>query len=290
MTDDIASPPLQVPAGLLERSRSRVAGRVAIVTGAGESGDEPMTSIGHAIAVLLAAAGARVAVLDVDSAAAQKTVGRIRALGLEAEAFITDVRSRDQVDAAVAAVVRQYGGLHIVVNNVAILGDAATLDSSDEDFLHTLDINVMGTIRTSRAALPYLTRGSAITHISSLGAIRSFGKLDYEASKGAINSMVNTMAIEYGPRGIRVNAVSPGQVWTPMGRRRLVNMGRTEDEIAAHRQERALGVPLRQEGTSWDIAAAALFLSSDDAAWVTGQVLAVDGGQSGVVGYMPQAI
>lgn len=287
MTDEIAGLSLSAPPGLFERSRNRVAGRVAIVTGAGESGDEP-PSIGYAIAVLLAAAGAKVAVLDVDSAAAQNTVSRIRTLGLEAQAFIADVRSRDQVDAAVADVARQYGAIHIVVNDVAILGDAATLESSDEDFLRTLDINVMGTIRTCRAALPYLTRGSAITHISSLGAMRSFGKLDYEASKGAINSIVNTMAIEYGPRGIRVNAVSPGQVWTPMGRRRLVTMGMTEDEIAAHRQERASGVPLHKEGTGWDIAAATLFLSSDDAAWITGQLLAVDGGQSGVVGYMPR--
>src|ERR1700691_5513376 len=102
MTDEIAGLSLSAPPGLCERSRNRVAGRVAIVTGAGGSGDQP-PSIGSAIAVLLAAAGAKVAVRDVDSAAAQNTVGRIRTLGLEAQAFIADVRSRDQVDAAVAA-------------------------------------------------------------------------------------------------------------------------------------------------------------------------------------------
>jgi NAD(P)-dependent dehydrogenase (short-subunit alcohol dehydrogenase family) len=116
--------------------------------------------------------------------------------------------------------------------------------------------------------------------------MRTLGKLDYEASKGAINSIIGTLAVELGERGIRVNAVSPGQVWTPMGLRRLVGMGMTPEQIIEHRLKRARGVPLRREGVAWDIASAVLFLASDDAAWVTGENLHVDAGQSRVVGYL----
>jgi hypothetical protein len=271
--------------GLFERSQHRLDGRAALVTGAGDAGDE-LPSIGFAIAVLFGVAGADVAVLDIDARAAQYTADQIRGLGGRACAVVADVRCQDEVDRAVRNAGDQFGRLDAIVNNAAVLGSASTLDAADEEFQRTLDINVMGVIRVSRAALPHLGRGSSITHISSLGSLRSFGKLDYETSKGAINTMVNTMAVQYGPRGIRVNAVSPGQVWTPMGLRRLVTMGLSAAEIAAHRKDRSLGVPLCREGTSWDIAAASLFLASDDATWITGQILGVDGGQGGVVGYL----
>jgi NAD(P)-dependent dehydrogenase (short-subunit alcohol dehydrogenase family) len=280
--------PLSIPSrpGLAERARGRLEERVAVVTGGGDAGDE-VPGIGHAIAVLLAQAGARVAIVDSDEAAARVTADRIRSLGGAASVVMADVRSRDSVDAALRAVADHYGSVDVVVNNAAVLGTAHTLEADDEEILKTLDINLMGAIRTSRAALPYMRPGSSITHISSLGAVRTFGKLDYEASKGAINSIVNTMAVEYGGRGIRVNAVSPGQVWSPMASRRLVGLGMSEEELRAHRRERAQGVPLRMEGSGWDIAAAVLFLASEDAAWITGQNLLVDGGQSRVVGYLP---
>lgn len=279
---------LEVPArpGLAQRAGGRLAGRVAVVTGAGDAvgGDEP--GIGHAIAVLLAVAGARVAVIDRDPVAAAGTVERIRAVGGDAEAFDADVMSTPSVDAALQRIIQRYGGVDVVVNNAAILGGAPTLDSLDSALEETLQVNLLGGIRVARASAPFLSAGSSLVFISSLGAIRTFGKLDYEASKGGINSIVGTLAVELGERGIRVNAVSPGQVWTPMGLRRLVGMGMTDDEIAAHRVARARGVPLRREGVAWDVASAVLFLASDDAAWVTGEILNVDAGQSRVVGYL----
>ncbi|GEK79154.1 SDR family NAD(P)-dependent oxidoreductase [Agrococcus baldri] len=273
---------------LADRARGRLSGKVALVTGAGDPADS-VPSIGHAIAVLLAHAGAAVAVVDVDAAAAQRTVDRITDLGGRAIAALADLRSRESVEAAVEQTASSFGALDVVVNAAAVLGDASTLDAGDDEILATLDVNLMGTIRVSRAALPRLGSRASIVHIGSLGAFRTFGKLDYEASKGALNAIVNTMAVEYGARGVRVNGVSPGQVWTPMGRRRLVTLGMSRAEIEAHRETRARGVPLQIEGSAWDVASAVLFLASDDAMWITGQNLLVDGGQSGVVGYLPTA-
>ncbi|QYB07085.1 SDR family oxidoreductase [Rhodococcus sp. USK10] len=273
--------------GLSERSSNRVRGRVAIVTGAGSTTEDGV-GIGHAISVLLAVGGAKVVVVDRDRNAALRTAAAIRAHKGDAVVAVADVASSTDCTTAVQTALDTYGRLDIVVNNAAILGDAATVEADDAAFVKTFDINIMGSVRLTRAAAPFLNTGSSIVNISSLGSIRSFAKLDYEASKGAVNSMVNTMAVQFGPRGIRVNGVAPGQVWTPMGQRRLIDLGMTSDQIAQHRDERAQGVPLGTEGSGWDIAAAVLFLASDDSSWITGQVLFVDGGQSGVVGYMPQ--
>lgn len=272
--------------GLLERAADRIAGKTALVTGAGALKEEH-ASVGHAIAVLLAAAGAQVVVVDRDESAARHTVDVIRGLGHEATHAVADVRSPDECTRAVKAAISAYGKLDVLVNNAAILGAADTLEADDDLFRDTLEVNFLGALRMSRAATAEMSDGSSIVHITSLGAHRSFNKLSYETSKGALTTAVNTMAIQLGHRGVRVNGVCPGQVWTPMGRRRLVTLGFSESQINAHRRERAQGVPLRLEGTAWDVAAATLFLVSDDARWITGQVLTVDGGQSGVVGYMP---
>lgn len=272
--------------GLLGRATDRIAGKTALVTGAGALAQE-VASVGHGIAVLLAAAGAQVVVVDRDESAARHTVDVIRGLGHEATHAVADVRSADECRRAVQAAVSAYGKLDVLVNNAAILGAADTLEADDAMFRDTLEVNFLGALRMSRAAIAEMRDGASIVHITSLGAHRSFSKLAYEASKGALTTAVNTMAIQLGHRGIRVNGVCPGQIWTPMGRRRLVTLGFSEDKIKEHRRERAQGVPLRLEGTAWDVAAATLFLVSDDARWITGQVLRVDGGQSGVVGYMP---
>jgi NAD(P)-dependent dehydrogenase (short-subunit alcohol dehydrogenase family) len=271
---------------LLSRVALRLDPCTAIVTGAGSTGDEH-PGVGEAIATVLAAAGAHVVVLDRDHAAAEHTVATLAARGLSALAVRADVTSRADCDAAAAKVVDIFGRLDILVNNAAVLGEAPTLDASDEDFLMTLDVNLVGPVRMARACLPHLGRGSTIVNISSLGALRTFGKIDYEASKGGMLSLTNTLAVQLGRRGVRVNAVMPGQVWTPMGKRRLVGLGQDDGAIAATRRSRAVGCPIGEEGTGWDIGLAVLFLVSVESRWITGHTLVVDGGQSGVVGYMP---
>jgi NAD(P)-dependent dehydrogenase (short-subunit alcohol dehydrogenase family) len=277
---NVASAP---PADLLHRAKGRLGDRIALVTGAGSTTDVG-EGIGFSTAVLLAAAGAEVFVLDRDAAAASRTVDAIAAIGGRARALDADVVD----DASVDRALRECGnGLDIVVNNAAVLGDAPTLDADLSAVQRTLEINLVGALRVAKYAKPLLRPGGALTFVSSLGAVRTFSKLDYEASKGAINSVVRALAVELGTKAVRVNAVSPGQVWTPMSARRLVDMGMSDAAIREHRVERARGVPIQREGSAWDVASAILFLSSPDAAWITGENIRVDGGQSAVVGYLP---
>ncbi|GAA2339902.1 SDR family NAD(P)-dependent oxidoreductase [Dactylosporangium salmoneum] len=274
--------------GLIERVRGRLQGTVAVVTGAGSHPSE-VVGVGQAISAVLAAAGARVVVVDLDEQAARHTADAITGLdpALTAYAAIGDVRRRADCEAVIAAAVERFGAIDVLVNNAAIIGPGAALADDDEGFLQTLDVNLMGAVRMSRAAAGHMRRGSAIVHISSLGSLRSFGNLAYEASKGAINTLVSSMSIQLGAAGIRVNGVCPGQMWTPMAVRNLRLKGYSDDAIAAHRSQRRDGLPLRMEGTGWDIATATLFLAGPESCWITGQTLVVDGGQSGVVGYLP---
>jgi NAD(P)-dependent dehydrogenase (short-subunit alcohol dehydrogenase family) len=274
--------------GLRESARARVDGMVALVTGAGAQTDD-VVGVGQAISIVLAAAGARVVVVDLDERAADNTVQTIAAVGGEGLAVVGDVRRPGDCAAVVSEAMATFGSIDALVNNAAIIGPGADLHDDDTEFQAILDVNLMGTIRMSRAAVPAMRRGGAVVQISSLGALRSFGNLAYEASKGAINTLITSMSVQLGPSGVRVNGVCPGQMWTPMGMRNLRQKGYTDEEIAAQRERRRLGLPLQTEGTGWDIGAAALFLASQDARWITGQLLVVDGGQSGVVGYVGTA-
>ncbi len=266
----------------LQRSAGRLGSRVAVVTGAG--GGSGGMGIGQSIALTLAAAGAHVHVVDRDGTAAAFTVELIRSRGGSATPIVADVTDQ----ASVTRAFERLDGLDVLVNNAAVLGEAPDLDAELQEFVRTLEVNLVGAIRVTKAAAPLLRPGGAVTFVSSLGAERTFAKLDYEASKGAINSAIRALAVELGARDVRVNAVSPGQVWTPMSSRRLVGLGLSPDDIREHRRQRAEGVPIRREGSPWDIASAVLFLSSEDAEWITGENLRVDGGQSGVVGYLPE--
>ena len=256
------------PVELVER---RLAGKVAIVTGAGSSGSG--IGNGRASAILMARHGARVALLDADPAAARETLAAIASEGGDAAVFECDVRERSSCEAAVAGVVARYGTIDILMNNVGILGPKGTAVEVDLAAWDAgLSVNLTSMMLMARFCVPHMARARAgsIINVSSIAGLEGgYPDLLYPTSKGAIIQMTRAMAAQHGADGIRVNALAPGMVYTPM-----VAGGMD----ARTRQERRAQSLLGIEGTAWDVALAALFLASDDSRWVTGVVLPVDGG------------
>jgi NAD(P)-dependent dehydrogenase (short-subunit alcohol dehydrogenase family) len=245
----------------------RLAGKVAIVTGAGSRG--PGYGNGKATATLFAREGAKVLCVDAVLERAQETVKQIAVAGGEAGAFAADVTRAADCRAMVAAAVEQYGRLDILHNNVGIESRTTIEEVTEEEWDRVMAVDLKSMMLTAQAALPRLAeRGGAITCVSSVAALRGHQRTAYAAAKAGVIGLVVTLAEQLGPRGIRVNAIAPGQVWTPM--------------VAYHgeqgREERRRRTPLGTEGTAWDVAWAAVYLASDEARWVTGQTLVVDGG------------
>lgn len=261
-----------------QRPRSSLAGRVAVVTGGGAPPEDHGFNIGAAIAIRLACAGAHVVVLDLDHAAGTRTVERIAVAGGSGTVIAGDVTNRADCDRALAGTFVAHGRVDILINNAAVLGEARSIEAGDEEFLRTIDVNLMGAVRMCRAFMTIQRRGGAIVNVSSVGALRACGTIDYAASKGAMNSLTKALAQQFGPAGVRVNAICPGMIWTPMNHRNLVALGYDDGAIAAARHERSAACLLAGEGSAWDIADATRFLASDEAAWITGAVLVVDGG------------
>ena len=243
----------------------RLPARVALVTGAGRG-------IGRAIALRFAAEGARVAVNDVNPEAAAEVVSEIQAAGGTALAAVADVSDRAAVEAAVAATVAVWGGLDIVVNNA--IPNALRMVAEEHDI--TFDVIVRGSRQVFEAALPHLRQSAhaAAVYISSVNALLAVGHLHvYSAAKAALLSYVRTQAVEHGPEGIRVNAISPGSTRTEVWEAYAVEKPTALEEAARF-------YPLQRIAEPTEIAAAALFLASDDASFVTGHNLVVDGGLS----------
>ena len=258
--------------------RGRLAGRVAIVTGGGSSG--PGLGNGRAMCILFAREGASVLVVDRHLASAEETVTTIRNEGGQAAAFAADVTRDADCTALVADATSRWGRLDILVNNVGVGGRAASvLDVSEQEWDQVMAINLKSMMLVSKHALPAMTApGGSVVNISSVAALREGPRAAYAASKGAILSLTRVMAGQHAAQGIRVNSVVPGQVWTP-----LVQAGAPEGPAREALRERRRNTSLlKTEGTAWDVAYAALFLASDEARWITGQALIVDGG--GVLG------
>ena len=256
--------------------RPRLEGKVALITGGGSSG--PGLGNGKAMSILFAREGARVLVVDRVAEAAAETVALIVEEGGEAAAFTADITSAAACAAMVREATERFGALHILVNNVGIGGrSGSVLDADEAMWDEVMAVNVKGMMLASKHAIPAITAagGGAIVNLSSVAALRQNERAAYAASKGAILSLTMVMAGQHARAGIRVNAVVPGQVWTPMA-------ASESDEASrpALRERRRLGSLLKTEGTAWDIAHAALFLASDDARWITGQSIIVDGGMS----------
>jgi NAD(P)-dependent dehydrogenase (short-subunit alcohol dehydrogenase family) len=260
--------------GIADRGALR--GRVAIITGAA-------TGIGRASALLFARAGARVALADVREAELARTVADVRAAGGQATPIAADLARPDDCAAVVAGAVRAFGRLDVVLNNagvgtMVVGGTVETIALERWDLAQ--DVNVRAIYLVSRAAMPHLREagGGAIVNIASVSAFHgSVGRPShaYAASKGAVLALTRAMAASYGRDGIRVNAVCPGTIRTRL----------TADivEGAERAAKEGRGIPLGRVGEPEDIARCALFLASDDAAFVSGAHLVADGGAMAAV-------
>jgi NAD(P)-dependent dehydrogenase (short-subunit alcohol dehydrogenase family) len=257
---------------------TRLAGRRAALFGAGSSG--PGWGNGKAAAVAYARAGAAVACIDLVRAAAEETAGIIAAEGGRAVALAADVTDEASVAAAVAEAAAALGGLDLLHNNVghAAMGGPEALDLAA--WRRAFDLNLNGAYLAIRHALPHLKaagRPAAIVNVSSLAAIRWTGYpyAAYMAAKAALNQLTVAVALEYARAGIRANAIMPGKMDTPLIYRQIAGQYASAAEMVRQRNE---SCPMGRMGTAWDVANAAVFLASDEAGYITGQCLAVDGG------------
>lgn len=240
--------------------------KVAIVTGASKG-------IGAAIARQLAADGAKVVVnYAAGKRGAEQVVADIEAVGGSALAVGADVTSKAAVDALVGAAIAHFGRLDIVVNNSGIYGFARIEDTTEEGYRQQFDINVLGPLLVAGAAVPHLGRGGSIVNISSnVTRIHPADSAIYTGTKGAIDAITGVLARELGPRGIRVNAVSPGLVETE-GTHAAGAIG------SAFQAWNEGLTPLGRIGQVQDIAPIVSWLASDDAGWVTGEIILGSGG------------
>jgi NAD(P)-dependent dehydrogenase (short-subunit alcohol dehydrogenase family) len=265
----------------------RLEGRSAIVMGAGQT-PGPVVGNGRATAVVFAREGARVLAVDRDLAAAEETAAAIRDEGGEALALRADVTSEADIESAVAECRSRWGRVDILHNNVGISvagGDAAVEEITEEAFDRIMAVNLRGTVMACKHVLPTMReqRAGVIINISSIAAIENYPWVAYKASKAGMVAFTKQLAIQNAADGIRANAILPGLMDTPMAvDTRARSWGRPREEIAAQRDAR---VPLRGKmGTGWDVANAAAFLASDEAGFITGVALPVDGGATCRIG------
>jgi len=253
----------------------RLDGRVAVVTGAA-------TGIGRATALRLGAEGARLVVVDRRVGEGEATVGLVAEAGGEARFVACDVAEAGEVRAMVEAVVAAWGRLDVLVNNAGIPGPGVPADRlAEEEWDRVIAVNLRGVFLCSKHAIPHLARsgrGAIVNVASTFGLVGAHDSPAYCASKGGVVALTRQLAVDYGPRGIRANAVCPGYVDNDMDQRRTrMAPDRAAASLAA-RQAAAALQPLGRQAEVAEIAAAIAFLASDDAAFMTGAVVPVDGG------------
>ncbi|WP_050461368.1 SDR family NAD(P)-dependent oxidoreductase [Herbaspirillum autotrophicum] len=256
----------------------RMQGKVVIVIGAGSSG--PGWGNGKAAAVLYAREGARIFAVDFRLEAAEETAAIIRSEGGECTAFRADVASSEEIRAMAAACVAAYGQIDVLHNNVGIVETGGPVETSEESWDRVIAVNQTSIFLTCKHVLPYMAerKAGAIVNIGSIAGLRwiGFPYLAYSAAKAALISMTANIAVEYAAQGIRANCVLPGLMNTPLIRAPLTKTyGGNVDSMIAQRDKIS---PTGKMGDAWDTAYAALFLASDEARYVNGTSIIVDGG------------
>jgi 3-oxoacyl-[acyl-carrier protein] reductase len=248
----------------------KLQGRVAVVTGAGRG-------IGQAEAIRLAEEDAAVAVLDLRREDAETTRNLIREAGGTAEAFACDVTQRGQVEATFQQIADLWQGMGILVNNAGITRDNLLFKMSDQDWDAVMNTHLKGSFLCAQAAQKYMVpeRWGKIVNTSSTSALGNRGQANYSTAKAGLQGFTKTLAIELGPYNINVNAVAPGFIETEMTRQTADRIGMDFEQLKKMASQE---IPLRRVGVPQDIANVVAFLCTDDAAFISGQVLYVRGG------------
>lgn len=267
----------------------RVEGKVAIVTGAGSIG--PGMGNGKASSIVYAREGARVMLVDCNLEAAEETRRLIEREGGECITFRADVTKAVDCKSMVETCVKEFGRVDIMHNNVGITIPGGAVELSEENWDKIMNVNLKSMFLTAKFVLPQMEEqgGGVIINIASVNAIRSLPviAIAYAASKAGVIALTREIAIQYAPKGIRANAILPGLMDTPMVRSSLTqSYGGSVEEMS---RRRASLCPTGRQGDAWDTAYAALFLASDEAKYITGATLVVDGGLSCSLGVGPMS-
>src|SRR3954454_9408225 len=259
----------------------RLEGKIAVVVGAGSIG--PGWGNGKATAVMFAREGAQVFCVDRNAAAAEETVKIIASEGGNATAFTADVSRGAEVEAMVEACLSSYGRIDVLDNNVGIAEVGSVVEVSEASWDHVFAVNLKSAFLTMKHVIPIMAGqgGGSIINISSIASIRHVGisYVSYNASKAAMNQMTRSTAVEFASKHVRVNAILPGLMKTPMVEHSAgLAQSYAKGDVEAMWRARNAQVPMGHMGDAWDVANAALFLASDESKYVTGIELVVDGG------------
>lgn len=255
----------------------RLEGKVALVLGAGAVG--PGWGNGKATAALFAREGAKVFAVDVNLAAARETETIIRTEGGVCDAAQADVTRPEDVLRVVEQCMQRHGRIDVLQNNVGLTHLGGPVDMSQETWHYSMEVNVGYMFTACKHVLPIMERqgGGAIVNVSSIASLRWLGIefIGYSTFKAAVNQFTQSVAMQYARKGIRANAVVPGRMDTPTAKIQLNTLYESEEQLLA---KRAATCPSGKQGDGWDIAYASLFLASDEAKYISGAVLPVDGG------------
>jgi NAD(P)-dependent dehydrogenase (short-subunit alcohol dehydrogenase family) len=262
----------------------RLDGKVAAVVGAGQTPGETVGN-GRATAIRFAEEGARVLLVDRHAASAEETLEMVRERGGDGSVYAADITREEECQRLIATCVERFGRLDVLHNNVGIgTGDRGAASMTVEVWDRIFDTNLKGIMLVCKHALPVMRQqaSGAIINISSVAAVCAVGIVAYKTSKAALNAYTHHLAMANARHGIRANVIMPGLMNTPMAIEGYVAAGRDRDELIRARDSQ---VPLGGKmGDAWDVANAALFLASDEARFITGVCLPVDGGQSAKIG------
>jgi len=253
----------------------RLDGRVALVTGAARG-------IGAATARRLASEGARVTLVDLDAQGSEQVAAQIKSGGSEALVLGCDVSDATSVQQAVDSTVEHFGQLDILVNNAGIIRDNLLFKMTDDDWERVINVHLRGAFLFARAAQKPMVaqKYGRIISLSSTSALGNRGQANYSAAKAGLQGLTRTLSIELGPFGITVNAVAPGFIDTDMTRATAQRVGLSPEQFQATVSEH---IPLRRVGQPAEVASVIAFLASEDASYVSGQIIYVAGGPAGIL-------